>query len=119
MGKQWVNRVGSRGVREMSNRRWGNKGRRTVNVNRPDCAVVSIVRAQPFSVIREPDVDNMVLRACKEEITLTVKLDLCERPFVSCNCTDNASVSRNSEAASLGGPWRRIGLYKQTHKRDS
>ena len=49
---------------------------RTVDVDRPYGAVVPIVRAETLAVMREPDIDDVVLGAGEEEIALLIELDL-------------------------------------------
>lgn len=51
--------------------------RLTVDIDGPDCAVVTLVRAQSFTVVGEPDVDNVILGRGKDEVSLGVVLDLC------------------------------------------
>ena len=57
---------------------------RTVDVNRPDGALMSVIRAQPLAIVGEPDVNDVVFRAGEEEVALEVELDLCERALVAC-----------------------------------
>ena len=77
-----------------SRSRWGGVGvvgveseseeeERTIHIKRPHGALMPVVRAQSFPIIREPDVDDMVLGAGEEEIALLVELDLRERTLVA------------------------------------
>lgn len=49
---------------------------RTVYIDRPDCAIVTVVCSQTLAVVGEPDVDDVILGAREEEIALPVELDL-------------------------------------------
>lgn len=51
--------------------------RLTVNVDRPDGPVVALVGAEALSIVRVPNVDNVVLGRGEEEVALGVVLDLC------------------------------------------
>jgi hypothetical protein len=52
-------------------------GVRTVNAHRPDGSVVAVVGTEALAVVAVPGVDDMVLRAGKEEIALAVIDDFC------------------------------------------
>lgn len=62
----------------------GKGERRTVDIDRPDRPVMPIVCPQPLSVVRVPDVDDAIFRACEEEVAFAVELDLGERTLVAC-----------------------------------
>jgi hypothetical protein len=56
----------------------GRKETRTVDVYCPDGAVVSAVGPETLSVVREPDIYDVVFGGGKEEITLLVEFYLRE-----------------------------------------
>ena len=58
---------------------------RTVYIDRPDCSVVTVVSSETLAVVREPDVDNVILGAGEEEVALFVELDLGQGSFVTWN----------------------------------
>jgi len=45
---------------------------------------VSVVGTEALSVVREPDIDDVVFGTGKEEVALLIEFDLGERPLVSC-----------------------------------
>lgn len=47
-------------ILQLSQRVWTGVLVRTVDIDCPYCAVVSIVCAQPLSIIRKPDIDDVV-----------------------------------------------------------
>jgi hypothetical protein len=49
---------------------------RTVDVYCPDRPVVSVVGSETFSIVRKPDIDDVVLGAGKEEIALFIEFYL-------------------------------------------
>ena len=57
---------------------------RTVDVYCPNGAVVPVVGPETLSVVREPDVDNVVFGAGEEEIALLVEFYLRKGPLMSC-----------------------------------
>ena len=68
-----------------SRRTVGGGEKRTVNIDRPDRSVVAVVSSKTLAVVREPDVDDVVLGAGKEQVSLFVELDLGQRSFVAWN----------------------------------
>lgn len=50
----------------------------TIDVDRPHRPVVSVIRAEPLSVVRVPGIHNRILGAREQQVTLRVELDLCE-----------------------------------------
>lgn len=55
----------------------------TIDVYRPHGTVVSLIGTQPFSIMREPGVDDVVLRDREEQVSFTVVFDLLERSLVA------------------------------------
>ena len=45
---------------------------------------MAIVRSEALAIVREPDVDDVVLRAGEQEITLLIEFYLGQRPLVAC-----------------------------------
>jgi len=70
-----------------SRRTVGDCGKRTVDIDRPDRSVVAVVSPETLAVVREPDVDDVVLGAGEEQVSLFVELDLGQRSFVAWNWT--------------------------------
>ena len=54
----------------------GKRGRRTIDIDRPDRSIVTIVSAEALAIVRKPRVDNIVLGAGKEEVPFFVELNL-------------------------------------------
>lgn len=57
--------------------------RRTIDINRPDGAIVPFVCAQPLSVMRVPHIDDIILRACEQQVSVCVEFNLRKRSLVS------------------------------------
>ena len=55
----------------------------TVDIDRPDCTIVTVVSSETLAVVREPDVDNVVLGAGEEQVSFLVELDLGQRSFMA------------------------------------
>ena len=55
----------------------------TVDVDCPDCSDMAIVCAQSFSIVRIPDIHDVVLRGREQQIAVCIEDDLGQRPFVS------------------------------------
>ena len=68
----------------MTPQRVGRKITLTVDVYCPNGAVVPVVGPETLSVVREPDVDDVVFGARKEEIALLVEFYLRKGPLMSC-----------------------------------
>jgi hypothetical protein len=51
--------------------------RRTIDVYCPNCPIVPVVGPETFSIVGEPDVDDVVFGAGKEEIALLIEFYLC------------------------------------------
>lgn len=49
---------------------------RTIDVYCPNCPVVSVVGPETLSIVREPDVDDVVFGTGKEEIALLIEFYL-------------------------------------------
>lgn len=47
-----------------------------VNVHGPHSTVVSVVRAEPLTIVREPYIHKIILRYREQQITFAVELDL-------------------------------------------
>ena len=58
-------------------------GRRTIDIDRPDGSIVTIVGPEALAIVRKPDVNNVVFGAGEEEVSLLVELDLGQRSFVA------------------------------------
>ena len=55
----------------------------SVNIHGPHSTVVSVVRAEPLTIVREPHVHKIILRYREQQITFAVELDLVQRTCVS------------------------------------
>jgi hypothetical protein len=55
----------------------------TVNINCPDCSVVTIIGPQSFAVVRVPDIYSVIFRAAEDEVAIRVIFDLCKRSFMT------------------------------------
>ena len=88
--------------------RWtvGDCEKRTVDIDRPDRSVVAVVSSETLAIVREPDVDYVILRAGEEQVSLFVELDLGQRSFVAWNwkmglgCTD--WIGRQEPCSNIG-----------------
>lgn len=59
------------------------RGRRTIDINRPDRSTVAIISSETLAIVREPGVDNVVLGTGEEEVALFIELDLGQGSFVA------------------------------------
>lgn len=90
---------------------------RTINVNGPDGSVVTVVGSQSFTVVRVPDVDDVVLGCGEEEVTLGIVLNLCGRAGASAAAresggrVDERVRERSCPERRMGRCWR--SAYRQ------